>query len=102
MDTHKTYINCLTSGYPQAAMSPLPFPTDQAALDAALPILGLAEPPDVKLLWIHNTLELAEVECGAAYLPLARERSDLEILTEPRPLPLGTNGMLPDSVLSWS
>ena len=80
MDTHKTYINCLTSGYPQAAMSPLPFPTDQATLDAALPILGLAEPPDTKLLWIHNTLELAEVECSAAYLPLATKHSLRTIL----------------------
>lgn len=101
MDTHKTYINCLTSGYPQAAMSPLPFSTDQSALDAALPIIGLAEPPDAKLLWIHNTLELAEVECGAAYLPLARERSDLEILCEPRPLPIDGSRMLPSSVLRW-
>jgi hypothetical protein len=100
MDKNKTYINCLTSGYPQAAMSPLPFPTDQAALDAALPIIGMAEPPDAKLLWIHNTLELAEVECGAAYLPLAREREDLEILTEPRPLSLDGSGMLPRSVLA--
>jgi hypothetical protein len=102
MDTHKTYINCLTSGYPQAAMSPLPFPADKAALDAALPILGLAEPPDVKLLWIHNTLELAEVECGVAYLPEARERADLEILTAPRPMPVGNDGFLPRSVLSWN
>src|SRR5688500_9786951 len=46
MDRNKTYINCLTSGYPQAAMTPLPFPTDQAALDAALPIIGMAEPPE--------------------------------------------------------
>lgn len=82
-------------------MSPLPFPTDQAALDAALPIIGLVEPPDAKLLWIHNTLELAEVECGVAYLPLARERSDLEILCEPRPLPIDGSGMLPGSVLGW-
>ena len=83
-------------------MTPLAFPTDQAALDAALPIIGMAEPPDAKLLWIHNTLELAEVECGAAYLPLAREREDLEILAELRPLPLDVLGMLPGSVVGWS
>ena len=57
--------------------------------------VGLVEPPDVKLLWIRNTLRVEEVECGEAFLPLARGRSDLEILTEPRELDFDVNGMLP-------
>ena len=60
----------------------------------ALATVGLVEPPDVKLLWIRNTLRVEEVECGEAFLPLVRGRSDLQILTEPRELEFDVNGML--------
>ena len=58
--------------------------------------IGLTEPPEAKLLWIRNTLDLAEVECSAAYLNEARGRDDLEILSDPRPLPFDTGGNLDD------
>ena len=38
------------------------------------------------------------VECSEAFLPLARGRSDLEILTEPRELSFDQHGMLPDTM----
>ena len=63
---------------------------------AALGTIGLVEPPDARLLWIANTLDLAEVECSAAYLDEARRRADLEILTGPRELPFDDAGNLPD------
>jgi len=76
-------------------MMPLDYPTDRAAIETALPTIGLAAPESAKVLWIRNTLELGEVECSAAYLDDARGRSDLEILTEPRPLPFDVEGNLP-------
>ena len=60
-------------------MMPLDYPTDRAVIEAALPTIGLVEPPDAKILWIRNTLELGEVECSAAYLgrsPAARGSGD--------------------------
>jgi hypothetical protein len=39
------------------------------------------------------------VECSEVYLPQARDRADLEILSEPRPLPFDDEGNLPRSVL---
>jgi hypothetical protein len=96
MDQRITRINCLTGGHPTAAMLPLDYPTDREVLDHALPTCGLVEPPDARLMWIRNTLDVAEVECSRAYLAEAKQRNDLEILTEPRPLPLDARGMLPD------
>jgi hypothetical protein len=93
-----TRINCLTGGHPTGAMIPLDYPSDRECLDAALPTIGLTEPPDAKLLWVHNTLDVAEVECSASYLQEARERRDLEIIRDPRPLPLDAAGNLPDRV----
>jgi hypothetical protein len=98
MDVKITRINPLTGGHPTAAMLPLDYPTDRECLDTALPTIGLTEPPQARLMWIHNTLEVAEVECSVAYLGEARERKDLEIIHDPRPLPLDTAGNLPDRV----
>ena len=94
-DIGATRINCLTGGHGPAAMMPLDYPTDRAMLEAALPTIGMVQPQDARLLWIHNTLELREVECSTAFLDEARQRSDLKILTEPRPMPLDSAGNLP-------
>jgi len=98
MDAKITRINCLTGGHPTGAMLPLDYPTDQECLDAALPTIGLVEPPNARLMWAHNTLEVAEVECSLAYLDEARQRPDLEITRDPRPLPFDATGNLPDHV----
>ncbi|HZZ26461.1 MAG TPA: lactate racemase domain-containing protein [Pirellulales bacterium] len=94
-DRHATWTNILTSGNLGMVKYPLHYDTDRQLLDAALPTIGLTEPANAKMLWIKNTLHLAEVECSAAYLPEARTRSDLEILTPLRDLPLDAAGNLP-------
>jgi len=96
MDRHITTINCLTGGHPGGAQIPITYDTDQEIFDAALGVIGLVDPPEAKILWVKNTLELAFVECSAIYLEKARERDDLEILTDLRPLPLDGEGNLPN------
>ncbi len=98
-DFQAVRLNALVSGHVSAGMIPLDYETDREILDAALATVGLAELPDKKLLWIADTLHLAEVECSAVYLDEARQRDDLEILTELRDLPLDATGNLPESVL---
>jgi len=100
MDRQATWINCVTAGYPSVAMIPPHYDTDREALDVALSTVGLVEPPQARLLWIRNTLEVVEVECGEAYWEAAGQRSDLEVLTEPRPLPFDAGGNLPMTMKS--
>ena len=95
MDIEVTRTNCLTGGHATGAMIPIHYPTDRQVLDVSLPTIGLTEPVDAKLMWIHNTLDVAEVECSAAYLDEARTRDDLEILSDLRPLPFDPSGCLP-------
>ncbi len=90
-----TRINCLTAGHISAAMMPLDYPTDRAAIEVALPTVGMVEAERAKVVWIHNTLELREVECSAAYWEEAQQRPDLEILSQPRPWPFDDAGNLP-------
>ncbi len=92
MDVEATRINCLTAGRPTGAMVPISFDSDREILDAALPAIGLTAPADARVIWIRNTLHLAEVECSAAYWEEARERADLEIISERRELVLDTQG----------
>lgn len=94
-DRQSTWINIITSGNLAAVKYPLNFDTDRELLDVALSTIGLTEPPRAKILWIKNTLKLAEVECSAAYFAEAKERGDLEILTPLRDLPLDAAGNLP-------
>ncbi len=93
-DFAATRLNGLTSGHIGAAMPPLDYETDREMLAAALGTIGLTELAEGKLLWIADTLHLAEVECSAAYLAEARERPDLEILTDLRELPFDAAGNL--------
>ena len=90
-----TRINCLTGGHPTGAMMPLAYETDREMLDAAFPTIGLTEPPQAKLMWIRNTLDVAEVECSVAFLEEARTREDLKIVVPARPMPFDAAGNLP-------
>jgi hypothetical protein len=94
LDTRITRINCLTGGGPTGAIVPLDYESDRDVFDAAFPTLGLVEPPDAEVMWITNTLEVAELECAIAYLEEAKTRNDLEILTDPRPFEFDSQGNL--------
>jgi hypothetical protein len=95
-DFEITRLNAITAGHVSVAMAPLDYATDREIIDIALGTTGLTEPPDAKILWIPNTLELAEMECSAAYLEEARGRHDLEILSDLRELPFDAQGNLPE------
>jgi len=95
-DFEITRLNAITAGHVSVAMAPLDYATDREIIDIALGTTGLTEPPDCKILWIPNTLELVEIECSAAYLEEARGRDDLEVLSDLRELPFDAEGNLPE------
>ncbi len=99
MDRQKTWVNALTAGHIASVMTPLHYESDREILDTALPTIGLREPIDARVLWIKNTLELAEVECSAAYLEEARTRNDLEIIAPARSLEFDAAGNWPRYLL---
>ena len=96
MDREATRMNCLTGGRASSAMQPLDYESDRELLDVVLPTIGLTEPQDARILWIRNTSHLEEVECSGVYLSEARERDDLEILTEVRGFEFNADGSFLD------
>jgi hypothetical protein len=96
MDPHATFVNGVTSGNVAGAMIPVHYDTDRKLLAAALATIGMTEPADARVMWIRNTLELAEVECSEAYLTQLSQRPELRQLTDLREVPFGTDGNLPN------
>ena len=94
VDVKKTRINCLTGGHITAAMAPVDYETDAEIWDAATWLFGLKAPLDADVMWIKNTLQLAEVECSQSYWEAAQQRSDLEVIVPLRPMPW-VDGRLP-------
>ena len=92
IDLRITKINCLTGGHPTGAMLPVHYDTERETLDAALSVVGLVQPPEARILWIRDTLHLAEVECSAGYWNEAQSRGDLEVLTDPREIVIDAEG----------
>jgi hypothetical protein len=89
-----TKINCITGGHPTGAALPAHYASDREMLSKAMCCIGLVDPPQAKVLWVQDTLHLAEAECSEAYLPEAQERDNLEVLDEPRPLEFDQAGDL--------
>jgi hypothetical protein len=102
MDVEKTRINCLTGLHPTAAMIPLYYETDAEILDAALPTIGLTAPADARLVWIRNTLRLAEFACSESLLSEVEAHPLLERISDVVPLPLSAGGNLPEFVDDWT
>src|SRR5262249_47334295 len=98
MDAHTTWVNVITSGNPAAGMIPPHYETDREVLRAAFGTVGLVESSKAKLLWIHNTLDVAEVECSEVYLEAVHKRPDLNIVSPLRPFPWDALGNLPSSL----
>ncbi len=91
IDLEATKINCLTGGSPVGAMLPVSFNAERQILDSALATVGLVEPQNTGVLWIKNTLEVAELECSEKYFDEAQTRDDLEIVSDLRDLRFDEN-----------
>jgi hypothetical protein len=102
MDRQATWLNGLVAGHVSAAMQPLHFSTDRELLDAALSTLGLVEPPNARVMWIKNTLDLGEVACSTAFLEEADGRTDLKILAPPEEFSFDAAGNLPAAGIAGS
>lgn len=94
MDRRATAINCLTSGHVTAGMLPLCFDTDQQLLEAALQTIGMRDPEQARVLWIHDTNELQTLACSQAYWDHVASREDVEIRSPCQALPIDAAGML--------
>ncbi|MGH7224977.1 MAG: lactate racemase domain-containing protein [Gemmataceae bacterium] len=95
MDYRATVINCLTAGYPEGAFLPVHFATDREVLDAALAIIGTRAPEQARILRIHNTMHLEELDVSEPCLEDPERQSEFAAIAPPRPLEFDAAGNLP-------
>jgi hypothetical protein len=86
IDYDATYKNCITGISPEKAAVPMHFETDRKAIEVGLGSMGLIGPEKSRTVRIKNTSRLEIVEVSEACAEELRQRSDLEILGQPRPM----------------
>lgn len=98
VDFKKTYINTITSGFLERCFVPVVMPTEQEAISVAIQTCGrIATWETARMVFIYNTLEMAEFFVSAPLLPelpkhyIADKTATLEVFDD-----LGT------LKLSWS
>ncbi len=94
MDYHATVLNCLTSGYPEAAKLPVHFASDREVIEAALAILGTRAPQEARIVHIRNTLAVEELEVSEPCLDQAGRQTDFTIEGAPYELSFDARGDL--------
>ena len=97
-DQNITRINCITGGHVTAAMLPLDYESDREIMDVVLQSCGLTPAAQLQLIWIRNTLEVAEFVCSEVYWDEVQQREDLMALSDVQDLPFDAEGNWPDNV----
>jgi hypothetical protein len=95
MDYQATVINCVTSGYPEGANTPVYFDTDREVLEAALAIIGTRAAEKARVMHIRNTMMLEEVEVSEACLQELTRKTEFDIVKGPYDITFDAQGNLP-------
>jgi len=96
MDPKATFLNCATALHLHLARVPYAFDTDREALEAALRSTIAPSPAEARVVWIRDTLSLAELEVSEALLGEVASNPRLTVAGQPHPLAFGPDGALPD------
>ena len=84
LDLGSTYTNCLNSRYSLSAKIPMVMNNDFDTVYAAASSCGKANIKDVRIVRIHNTLELEEIWVSENYMPEILANPLLEIIEGPK------------------
>ena len=94
IDPSPMYINSITSSTLPPARIPIHFATDRECLENLMPTVGKFEMQEVRIGWIHNTLELTPIVLSENLRAEIEQNPLLEILEGPMELEFDTGGNL--------
>ncbi len=98
LDPTPTWINALTASTPGAAKTPIHWSTDLECLNRIALTVGKHDVAEVRLGWIHNTLELGLLGLSSNMRAEIEANPRLEILQGEHDLPFDAEGNLPFDV----
>jgi len=82
MDLEVTYANGLTSTVVAPTKIATTLPNDLQTIQAAIKTCNILDFTKVKLVRIHNTLELSEIEVSAALVDYIKQHPQMELISE--------------------
>lgn len=91
-DRIKTFINAITASAPQGTRMPPIVESDRGGLVASLATIGVYEPESVRVLRVSDTMHLGRLYASSSLIDAARERDDLRVVAEPRPITFENGG----------
>lgn len=94
MNYKATVINCLTGGYPESANLPVHFDSDREVIEAALKVIGRRSPEAARVMRIHNTLHVEELEVSESLYTAEKAAAPLTVVKPARPLGFDGSGNL--------
>lgn len=94
IDLEATYPNALTASIASAVTIPVVMDNDLHAIKAAIKFAYTADRQALRIVRIPNTLHIEYIEVSEALIPELRQRSDIEILSEPYEFDFNENGDL--------
>ena len=93
-DFVQTYPNTLTATLTGGVKIPMTLPNDLQTLQSCYKTVNLPNMADAKMVRIHNTLCLDEIEVSENLLPQIAGDDRFEIISEPYPMRFDENGNL--------
>ncbi|MEM2082905.1 MAG: DUF2088 domain-containing protein [Nitrososphaerota archaeon] len=88
IDFEKTFINCLTSNWPESSKIPIFLPCDRDAIAIGLRAAGVKDPKKAKIVRIKNTLELSKFWISEALIEDIEKNPEIKkkikIIGEPK------------------
>jgi hypothetical protein len=93
MDTHKTYMNCITAKTPEGARVALTVDTDRQALSVAIASCLKVEPPDARIVRIRDTKHLGLLYVSEPALADVLATGRCEIVRPLEVVEFGRDGM---------
>jgi len=93
-DFAQTYPNTLTATLTGSVKIPMTLPNDRQAIQSCIKTSNLVDWSQVRMVRIHNTLCLEEIEVSENIIPELKGDPRFEILSEPYDLPFDAKGNL--------
>jgi hypothetical protein len=96
IDWTPTRINSLTSNTPACIRTPIHFDTDRECLEQLWPTVGRFREEEIRIGWIRNSLDLAQIALTENVAGEVRANAELEIVAGPSEWPFDATGNLPE------
>ncbi len=94
VDYNATWVNGLTASAPTAGATPVHFPDDRTSIEKILPTCGKLDVSECSIVWIRNSMDLADVLVSENLLPRLGKNPEIEVTGEPQSIEFDADGNL--------